>query len=584
MNLTFRLDQLESAHLVRRVADPDLTYLFNHTLTQERAYQSLLLRTRRELHAHVAHALEESYADRLDEYAALLAHHYGEAGDEAKTLAYATHAGDVAARVYANAEAIAFYTRAIQAAIALPARGPVLRDLYLKRGRVFELNSQQQQALANYAEMETLACEWNDRAMELAALMARATIHSIPSAFFDIPQAQQLSDAGLVIARELGDERAEAKILWNLMLLRSRADVRYRQAIEYGERSLEIARRLGLTEQIAYALNDLSPLYAFASEPDRAIQVGLEARALWREMNNLPMLADNFGYAAMNHLARGELEPAVNASEEASRISRMIGNQWGEAFSLAWVGAGYVALGRPDQALAAMESALQLGAVFPPTLAVTRANLAELYADLGAREHAQDLARQALAYAEEKFQVFRPWACGALIHVYLTAGDIAQAEHARRRIAFELAEANPRFGAGMQLAVAELALAKQEYADAASVCDLILANQRALRLRQHLATALRFKGEALSGLGQLDQAFAILCEARVEAEQTHAIWTLWQILAALSHVELARGNAAQAQEHSAAAREMIAAIAAHTPPELRDSFLALALAKVPATI
>jgi len=54
-------------------------YVFRHPLTQEVAYGSQLLEQRVALHAAVAQALEEVFADRLGERAALIAHHWEQA-------------------------------------------------------------------------------------------------------------------------------------------------------------------------------------------------------------------------------------------------------------------------------------------------------------------------------------------------------------------------------------------------------------------------------------------------------------------------------------------------------------------------
>jgi class 3 adenylate cyclase len=62
---------------------PVAEYAFKHPLTQEVAQRSQLQERRRRTHAAVARALEEAHADRLDETAALLAHHYEEAGEAA---------------------------------------------------------------------------------------------------------------------------------------------------------------------------------------------------------------------------------------------------------------------------------------------------------------------------------------------------------------------------------------------------------------------------------------------------------------------------------------------------------------------
>ena len=579
MNLNPQLDQLENAQLVRRLEEAESAYLFRHTLTQERAYQSLLVKTRRNLHASVARACEELYAERLDEFAALLAHHYAEAGDDAKTLEYASRAGDVAARVYATAEAIAFYTQAIETAKRLGATS--LHELYLKRGRLFETSGRYDQALANYVEMETFARAQSNRPLELAALIARATIHSIPSTLHNVPQSQALSDQALALAREIGDEAAEAKILWNLMLLYSRADTRDEEALRYGEQSLEIARRLGLREQLAYTLNDLSPLYVFVGQPERALQSGAEARVYWQETNNIPMLTDNFGYEAMNHVALGNFDEAIMASQEARRISQMIGNQWGEAFSLAWIGEAYFEVGRIDQAIAAMQTAIPLGRVFPPNLVIARADLAQIYCDIGAVERAVELAHLALAKADEIFPAFHAWAAASVLRVYIAQGDLGAAEELDRRERTNLEEIIPLNDSPLLIAKCQLALVQKDYDRVIEISEKLITRHATLRLRRHLPAAWLVKGQALFGLGKLDESHATLSEAKAQTQAMHARWGLWQLLAASSQVELARGNTADATRLRGAARALVEAIAADTPPDLRAAFLSTSLAKLP---
>ena len=60
---------------------PELEFAFKHPLTQEVAYSSQLQERRQRVHAAVARALAELDADKLDERAALLAHHWEAAGE-----------------------------------------------------------------------------------------------------------------------------------------------------------------------------------------------------------------------------------------------------------------------------------------------------------------------------------------------------------------------------------------------------------------------------------------------------------------------------------------------------------------------
>jgi class 3 adenylate cyclase/tetratricopeptide (TPR) repeat protein len=76
------LDALRRAEFVYETAlYPVAEYRFKHPLTEEVAYRSQLGERRARLHAAVARAIEETERERLDERAALLAHHW-EAADE----------------------------------------------------------------------------------------------------------------------------------------------------------------------------------------------------------------------------------------------------------------------------------------------------------------------------------------------------------------------------------------------------------------------------------------------------------------------------------------------------------------------
>ncbi len=64
-----------------RALYPVAEYTFKHPLTQQVAYDTLLRERRARVHAAVARATLELYAEKLDEKAALLAHHYEHAGE-----------------------------------------------------------------------------------------------------------------------------------------------------------------------------------------------------------------------------------------------------------------------------------------------------------------------------------------------------------------------------------------------------------------------------------------------------------------------------------------------------------------------
>lgn len=88
---------------------PDSIYSFKHALTQEVAYHGLLQENRTRLHERAGNAMETLYADKLPEYASLLAYHYLRSANVAKAMHYLQLAGQRAASLYADEDAHYFW-------------------------------------------------------------------------------------------------------------------------------------------------------------------------------------------------------------------------------------------------------------------------------------------------------------------------------------------------------------------------------------------------------------------------------------------------------------------------------------------
>ncbi|MGB8645854.1 MAG: hypothetical protein WCF84_11500 [Anaerolineae bacterium] len=576
MKLERELEQLQQAQLIRRLPDEDLTYLFKHALTQDAAYESLLLKKRREIHRHVAQAYEQLDPEHLDELAAVLAQHYAEAGDDARTLEYLIRAGDAAGRLQANVEAIARYTQALEVAARMPPAPDKLLHLYTRRGRALELTGDYDRALANYDEMALLARRHNERALELAALMASATVYSAPTARFDPPHAQALAEQTLALAQELDDRAASAKILWNLMLLNYFTG-RLPESLAYGEQSLALAREFNLREQLAYTLNDIGRVYQVLGQSERANAAADAAHALWQELDNKPMLVDSLRNTALRYSQTGEFDQVLKNSDEAYRLSESIGSLWGQSYSR--MGTGYIYWGRGqiEQAIQRMEECFRLAdqAGFLVAAASERAALGELYATMG------DLERGfALVHAAWDKGQAMPSSSSALTamfaRLHTLAGDLEQAESDLQRSYLAASQTNMPLGKGFTwLADLELSLAKSDYPRALRVADELLTLLKQHGIRIYIIGALWYKGRALAGQGRTDDALATLADARAEAQALGTRRTLWEILALSADLEQQRGNESAAAALHAQARETVEFIAAHTPDDLRRAFLNL---------
>ena len=115
-------------------------------------------------------------------------------------------------RAYAYNEAIDAYTRALELGGQDAIATEQLKHIYLQRGRAMELNNQFELALQNYEAMLTAAQIRQDRSMQLAAKVAASTLYSTPTSVADEAKGRSLSEETLLMARELGDRPAEARV------------------------------------------------------------------------------------------------------------------------------------------------------------------------------------------------------------------------------------------------------------------------------------------------------------------------------------------------------------------------------------
>jgi class 3 adenylate cyclase/tetratricopeptide (TPR) repeat protein len=123
-------------------------FVFTHALTQEAIYESISIKVRPALHRQVACAIEERFADRLNEAYAMLAYHWSRAKDSVKAEDYLFKAGDEAARAAASAEALDFFREASRLFMEIhgekgdPARKALLEKnigyALLNRGQLLE--------------------------------------------------------------------------------------------------------------------------------------------------------------------------------------------------------------------------------------------------------------------------------------------------------------------------------------------------------------------------------------------------------------------------------------------------------------
>jgi tetratricopeptide (TPR) repeat protein len=455
--------------------------------------------------------------------------------------------------------------------------------LYTRRGRSLELSGHYEEALACYAEMLDTARSRGDRGLELAALIAQTTARSAPTRLQDLTLAQELSVEALVLARALDDPAAEAKILWNRSLMGYFMG-QPGQAVADGEQAIAIARRLGLREQLAYALHDIARSYVALGQLERGRSSLEEAETLWRELGNKQLLADCLNGTVEVYAMAGDYERCLAIADESIRLSKEIGNHWGLAYSAALKGMVLAERAEYAAAIACLNESLELAQLsgFAYPFVIARLPLVAIYYTAGVYGRAQDEINLATDAAKLLPIPVLPAILASLALVQLATGDRAAARATARR-SLEGIALDDATVAGLALAAPlpwiadiEIRLADGDLDTLLATADRMLTGVRRFRIRPFLSDALYAMGRVLLALGRAEEAWNALDEARAEASAIGCRRALWRILETMSTEAVRRGDNESALSLAEQARQVIDTIAAHAgSEELRDSFLGL---------
>ena len=581
-------DQVTGAHLsilqqqqmiLEAARIPELIYMFRHALTQEAAYKAILRRQRQAIHLRVGNALQEMFGTDLDENAAVLAHHYWEAGDDLRAFRYLVMAGIQAFRLYALQEAIIHYDRAMIIARRTPGVDREQRlELCTQRGRTLELSSQHEEALAHYEEMQALAEDGDDGLLALESMTGQATLYNIPSAVTDPAKGEEIARGAQQLAQDIGNWEAAAKILWTLMLGSTWMTDDPQKAIEYGEASLRLTREHDLRRQLAYTLSDLAVNYMSAGRSSEARAGLLEANALFERFDDRPMLAQTHRLLGFLYYTQGQFEKAQKKMEIALAIDRPIENRWGilaivQSQSVINFEQGDLGLAieRGEWALAEAIS-LALG---PMSLhaAAYAAQVYSMAGDWGAALGTLDRLPDELVV-----EIFYPaWSWSIRTLVLLDQGDVEAAREANEKSQIDFDPTRPLTGGvvfasiTIRLANIGVSLAAGELAKALEDVDELLAYLEQVQMPVYRPEALYLKGKILQEQERPAETRQIWKMAKTESEAMGERKMRWQILAGLAEVA---EDGEETAELRRAACEIVTYIANNAGrAEHRDSFL-----------
>lgn len=321
-------------------AEQDLSYSFKHAITQDVVYDLMLFAQRRQLHRAVALWYEQSHANELGRFYALLAYHWNRAGVADRALDYFKRAAQQALAVDAAHEALIFLEQAHEiVSLAFPdnelirlqsemqinwLQGEAQRALGIvnlakqhythslqiarrlddHRGIIDALSHLGQVATdtGNFDEARDVLEECYARSHSLGdrALIAHASekLGYMASRVGSYDESERYYDESLHIYTDLDDQRGVAQILHGMgfnMSITGKQDI----ARFYYLRSLEIRRAINDRLGIAATSNNLAWVCHLQQQYDQSHIYYKEALSIAYSLDNqrlIGILLNNQGF------------------------------------------------------------------------------------------------------------------------------------------------------------------------------------------------------------------------------------------------------------------------------------------------
>ncbi len=242
----------------RRGGTLDAVYTFNHALTRDVAYASLLKSRRQACHQRIATVLQDfddGYVSATEPE--LLAHHFQEAQDVSAAFAYWIVAGDVAERHGANQEAVAHYrsaqrlTERAELSAADRARAP---EVLMKLG-----NARMQ--MAGYHSQEALQCYREARDLALALDQpdeaAEAGIRMAPFLFGSCRHRDVIETGKTILKGNTSRLRPETLVhVWVMMGGANYHAGAFEKSLACSEKAIELDDQVNCTHKAPWAAAD----------------------------------------------------------------------------------------------------------------------------------------------------------------------------------------------------------------------------------------------------------------------------------------------------------------------------------------
>jgi predicted ATPase/class 3 adenylate cyclase len=396
---------------------PELEYIFRHALTQEVAYNSLLLMRRKEIHEKIAQAIETLYAERLEEFYEMLAYHYSKSENILKACDYLKFSGDKARDNFSTSEAYRFYREAVNLLRDQPEthdNKSTRLDILRAMAHPIRLLAYPEDSFEFFVEGERLAQDLKDEKARVRFQTSIGLYYYVTVAG-DSVKGREYLERGLE-ASELTEEveiivPATADLIYSYII-----EGNFKKICQLAPKVIDLIEKthkehelFGRSESLYSMLNgvygmSLGAIGKFV-EGERFLEKGL---SLARDTNNLYSIALAEMVSGFFYYFQGDFASQVKHFRSSIELLEKADYPVFLGISWAFLGHGYLFLGQSKKALRYAEKGMKintdLGIPFLPGLIHTTLSAANLY--LSHLEEALFHAEQAVSLSEKNKERF----------------------------------------------------------------------------------------------------------------------------------------------------------------------------------
>jgi tetratricopeptide (TPR) repeat protein len=325
----------DSELLYERGIYPQSTYVFKHALTQDVAYDSLLLKRRNEIHEEIGEVIEALYPDRFEEYYELLAYHYGRSVNADKAMKYLDLANQKAAKLNAMEEAKTYFDEAMELLDAQPETKKNRQrriSLLVKQGFVFLLLFKSPEYYDLLTRYQPMARELGNPEL-LGAFYAR--LGHCEFSFGNYDQAIHTFGKAAELCQAAGnvEDAAYAYVFWGFSHF-DRGD--FERVLALKDDVLRTMEQQFNLRFHTFALSIAARAYACLGRWDEAVKEAQKALSVAEEFSDNSLISFVSWNLSIAYTWKGDLARAVEYGELSFQKAPTLGDKAWAQRSLGW--------------------------------------------------------------------------------------------------------------------------------------------------------------------------------------------------------------------------------------------------------